>query len=68
MSRAMDLQASVQNCDLYHSLHAATAIEVDGEIISDDVFYDTIPSLKRCTIREYVDELEPVMTAKPAEH
>lgn len=68
ISRAMDLQSSIQNCDLYHSLHAATAIETDGEIISDDVFYDTVPNLKRRTIDEYVKDVEPVLTTNPAEH
>ncbi len=68
MSRAMDLQAIVQNCDLYHSLHAATAIEIDEWIISDDVFYDTIPNLRRTTLTEYIDDLEPAMTARPAGH
>ncbi len=67
MSRAMDLQASIPNCDLYHSLHSATALGVDGWIISDDVFFDTIPNLRRNTLGEYVDDLEPAMTAKPAE-
>lgn len=66
MSRAMDLQALVQNCDLYHSLHSATALEIDGWVISDDVFYDTIPNLKRNTLAEYVDDLEPALTARPA--
>ncbi len=65
MSRAMDLQASIPNCDLYHSLHAATALEVDSWIISDDVFYDTIPNLRRSTLSEYIDDLEPAMTARP---
>ena len=67
MSRAMDLQASIPNCDLYHSLHASTAIGVDSWIISDDVFYDTIPNLRRSTLSEYIDDLEPAMTARPAE-
>ncbi len=68
MSRAMDLQASIQNCDLYHSLHASTALEYDAWIISDDVFYDVIPNLRRSTLAEYIEELEPALTAKPAEH
>ncbi len=66
MSRAMDLQANVPNCDLYHSLHASTALEIDAWVISDDVFYDVIPNLRRSTLREYVDDLEPAMTARPA--
>jgi len=44
--RAVELRRTY-NLTYFDSLHAATAISIDGKIISTDVVYDEIPELKR---------------------
>ncbi|MFQ6075818.1 MAG: PIN domain-containing protein [Candidatus Bathyarchaeia archaeon] len=56
LSRGLEPEERLSITNLYDCLHAATALEHDSSIVSDDRFYDSIPSLRRIGLEAYAKQ------------
>gem|GEM_PF-2088675 len=57
----LELEEGLSVSNLFHCLHVATALKYDAVIVSDDRFYEQIPSITRLSLKDfeetYVDKL-----------
>jgi len=53
---ALELEQKLSISNLFDCLHAATALDHDAMMISDDPFYEKVPGLTRLSIKDFVKE------------
>jgi predicted nucleic acid-binding protein len=56
LMNGLELEQRLAISNLFDCLHAATALDHDAVIVSDDHFYEQVPNLRRLSLEYFVDE------------